>query len=109
MPELFIFEMDPTGGCCGFPADIPGLPPAEIMRQELIRRNRIANQIKNQLKIEVQRIFLRNASLLENKIVKDFVQKEGIKAFPVFLYGDKIIYSGNFPDFEIIAETLLKE
>ncbi|HUY00276.1 MAG TPA: arsenic metallochaperone ArsD family protein [Candidatus Deferrimicrobium sp.] len=109
MPELFIFEMDPTGGCCGFPADIPGLPPAEIMRQELVRRNRIANQVKSQLKIDVQRIFLRNASLLENKTVKAFVEKEGMKAFPVFLYGEKIIHCGNFPDFEIIAEKLSKE
>ncbi len=45
MPEFLIFELDPAGGFCGFPAEIPGLPPAETIRQELIRRNRITNQL----------------------------------------------------------------
>ena len=106
MPELLIFEMDPTGGFCGFPAEIPGLPPADIMRQELIRRNKIVKQLQNQLNINVKRVFLRNVSFLKDETVKSFVKQEGNKAFPVFLYGEKIIHSGSFPTFEEIAQKL---
>lgn len=106
MSGLIIYELDPTGGFCGFPAEIPGLLPADMMRQELIRQSRIANQIKRQLKIDVKRIFLRNAGDLDNQIVKNFIQKEGIKAFPVFLYEDKILFSGSFPAFEVLAEKI---
>ena len=59
MPELQIFEIDPTGGSCGFPAEIPGLPPADMMRQELIRRNNIVKKLENQLQIKVKRNFLK--------------------------------------------------
>ncbi len=106
MPELQIFELDPTGGCCGFPAEIPGLPPADMMRQELIRRNKIIKQLENQLQIKVQRNFLKTVSFLTNDIVKDFVRQKGNQAFPVFLYGNKIIHSGNFPSFEEIGPKI---
>lgn len=106
MVPLQIFELDPTGGFCGFPAEIPGLPPADMMRQELIRRNKVVKQIENELQIEVKRIFLRTVSYLENEIVEDFVRKEGNQAFPIFLYGEKIIHYGSFPDFETITQKL---
>ncbi|NVM55666.1 MAG: arsenic metallochaperone ArsD family protein [Candidatus Helarchaeota archaeon] len=106
MPDLYIFEMDPTGGYCGFPAEIPGLPPADVMRQELIRRNKVIKQLQSQLKIEVKRIFLKTVSFLKNEIVKAFVRQEGNNAFPVFLYGEKILHSGSFPSFEEIAQKL---
>jgi hypothetical protein len=104
--DLVIYELDPTGGFCGFPAEIPGLLPADRMRQELIRRSRVTNQIKKHFKIEVKRIFLRNAGALDNQIVKIFIQKEGIKAFPVFFYDNKILFSGSFPSFEVLAQKL---
>jgi len=104
--ELIIYELDPTGGFCGFPADIPGLPPAEIMREELVRQSQIVNQIRKQFAIEVKRIFLRNAGALDNQIVKSFVQKEGISAFPVFLYNNEILFSGSFPPFEVLAQKI---
>jgi len=106
MPDLIIYELDPTGGFCGFPAEYPGLPPAEVMRQELVRRSRIANQVKKQFKIEVKRVFLRNAGTLDNPIVKSFVQEEGIKAFPVFFYDNRILFSGNFPPFEVLSQKI---
>ncbi|MHA1650019.1 MAG: hypothetical protein ACTSYB_07480 [Candidatus Helarchaeota archaeon] len=108
MPELYIYELDPTGGYCGFPAEIPGLPPAELMRRELIRRNKITKQIKNQLKIDVKRIFLRKPGLIDNPIVKAYVKETGVQAFPVFLYNNKIIHAGSFPDPEILLEKIRK-
>ena len=106
MPDLIIYELDPTGGFCGFPAEIPGLPPVDIMRQELIRQSRVVNQLKKQLKIEINRNFLRNAGDANNPIVKSFVEKYGVKAFPVFLYGDKILHFGSFPPFEVISQKI---
>lgn len=106
MTELQIFELDPTGGCCGFPAEIPGLPPADMMRNELIRRNKIVKQLESQLQLTVKRNFLKTVSFLANDIVKDFVRREGNQAFPVFLYGDTIIHSGSFPPFEDIVAKI---
>jgi len=106
MPELQIFELDPTGGCCGFPAEIPGLPPADMMRQELIRRNNIVKKLENQLQIKVKRNFLKTVAFLSNEIVKDFVRQKGNQTFPVFLYGDKIIHSGSFPTLEVLAHEI---
>lgn len=108
MPDLIIYELDPTGGFCGFPAEIPGLPPVDMMRQELIRQSRVVNQLKKQLKIEINRNFLRNAGDADNPIVKSFVEKYGVKAFPVFLYGDKILHSGSFPAFEELAQKIME-
>ncbi len=106
MPDLIIYELDPTGGFCGFPAEIPGLPPVDVMRQELVRQSRVIDQLKKQLKIEVNRNFLRNAGAADNPIVKSFVEKKGIKAFPVFLYGDKILHFGSFPPFEVLDRKI---
>ena len=106
LPELKIFELDPTGGCCGFPAEIPGLPPADMLRNELIRRNKIVKQLENQLQIKVNRIFLKTVSFLADDLVKDFVRQKGSQAFPVFLYGEQIIHSGSFPTLEDIVQKL---
>lgn len=76
------------------------------MRQELVKRSRVVNQIKKQFNIEVKRVFLRNAGALDNQIVKNFIQKEGIKAFPVFLFNDEILFSGSFPPFEVLAQKI---
>ena len=106
MSELQIFELDPTGGCCGFPAEIPGLPPADMLRQELIRRNKIVKQLENQLQIKVKRIFLKTVSFLTHDLVKDFVREKGNQAFPVFLYSEKIIHSGSFPTLEEVVHEI---
>ena len=106
MPELQIFEIDPTGGSCGFPAEIPGLPPADMMRQELIRRNKIIKKLENQLQIKVKRNFLKTVAFLSNEIVKAFVRQKGNQAFPVFLYNNKIIHSGSFPTFEELVQKV---
>jgi Arsenical resistance operon protein ArsD len=106
MSELTIYELDPMRGHCGLPAEIPGLPPVDMMREELIRQSRVVNQLKKQLKIEINRNFLRNAGDADNPIVKSFVEKHGVKAFPVFLYGDTILHSGSFPAFEELAEKI---
>jgi hypothetical protein len=106
MPDLIIYELDPTGGFCGFPAEIPGLPPVDLMRQELIRQSHIVNQLKKQFKIEVNRNFLRNAGAADNPIVKSFIEKIGVKAFPIFLYGDRILHSGSFPAYEELAHKI---
>ena len=109
VPEtLYIYELDPTGGYCGFPAEISGLPPANVIRQELIRRNKIIKMIESELKITVKRIFLRNPGSVDNTLIKDFLKKEGNKAYPIFLSGTTIIHSGNFPDFEILSQKLTK-
>lgn len=109
LPDLIIYELDPTGGFCGFPADIPGLAPADMMREELVRQSQVVNQLRKQLKIEINRNFLRNAGDVDSPIVKSFVEKHGAKAFPVFLYGDKILHFGNFPDFEELVRKINEE
>lgn len=110
MNELIIFEMDLTGGTCGFPAPIPGLKPADQIRNELIRRNRIINNLKSTFNIEIERIFLKNVSFLNNEIVKNFIFNQGIDAMPVFLLdGNKIVHHGSFPDLDIISQILSKE
>lgn len=106
MPDLVIYELDPTGGFCGFPAEIPGLPPANLMRQELVRRSQIVNEIKRKLQIEIRRVFLRNAGAIDNQIAKNFVQQEGVKAFPIVLYGSKIIHAGSFPSVEELVQKI---
>ncbi len=107
MKQLVIYELDPTGGCCGFPAEIPGLPPADAMRHELVRRNRIAKQLESELNIQVKRIFLRSpGALIESSVVKSFISAQGNNAFPVFLVDETIIHSGNFPDYETIAKKI---
>lgn len=106
MKNLFIYELDLTGGTCGFPAQIQGQAPVEAIRNELIRRSRITTEIKNKLKIDVQRIILKNIGLLDNEIVKNFIKIEGIKAFPLFFFNNKIIHFGNFPEFEIIKKKI---
>ncbi|MHA1268030.1 MAG: arsenic metallochaperone ArsD family protein [Candidatus Helarchaeota archaeon] len=107
MPTLFIFELDPIGGFCGFPAEIPGLPSAEVMRQELIRRSQIIKELKRQFEnLQIHRIFLKTVIFLKNPIVKGFIQQKGKEAFPVFLLDDHIIHSHSFPDFEDIAKKI---
>ncbi|MHA1300679.1 MAG: arsenic metallochaperone ArsD family protein [Candidatus Helarchaeota archaeon] len=106
MVKLFIYELDLTGGTCGFPASIPGQAPADTIRNELIRRNRITKEIKKKLNIKVERILLKSVNYLNNEIVKDLLKKEGIRALPVFMLEEKIIYSGNFPQAEIIIQKI---
>ena len=106
MSKIIIYELDMSGGTCGFPAPIPGQPPVNKMRNELIRRSRITKRIRSELGIEVDRVILKNISFLDNEIVKDYLNKEGRSAFPVFLYKEKIIYSGDFPDFEVLHKLL---
>ena len=106
MPKLYIYERDPTGGTCGFPAEIPGLPSADFIRQELIRRNKIVKQIESTMKIEVKRIFLKNAGFAEGPLVKSFLRDKGSDALPIFIYKGTIIYHGNFPEFEILCQKI---
>jgi len=47
MSKLIIFEIDPTGGTCGFPAPLLGQSSTNVIRDELIRRSRITREIKN--------------------------------------------------------------
>ena len=109
MPSLTIYELDPTGGFCGFPAEIPGLPPADAMRQELIRRNKIIKNLENQQNIVIKRVFLRSpGSKIDNTHIISFLKEEGSKAFPIFLYRGKIIHSGSFPDFETLSQKLIE-
>ncbi len=107
MPELYIYEQDPTGGTCGFPADLPGFPSPNQIRDELIRRSKIIKQLENKLHLEVKRIFLKNPGFADNSVVKTLLKEQGSKAFPIFLYESKIIHFGTFPDFEILYEILL--
>ena len=106
MPKLLIYELDPTGGTCGFPAPIPGQPSVNSLRNELIRRSKITKEIRIKLKIEVERVLLKNISFLENQTVKELLKNEGRKSFPIFFYENKIIHWGNFPDTEIIIQKL---
>ncbi|MFX1298357.1 MAG: arsenic metallochaperone ArsD family protein [Promethearchaeota archaeon] len=110
MAILCIYETDPTGGWCGFPAEIPGLPPANSIRQELIRRNKIIKRLEFELKIEVKRVFLRTpGSPVDNPHVKTFLQEKGSKSFPIFLYGDEIIHSGTFPDLDTLSQKIMEK
>ncbi|MHA1379741.1 MAG: arsenic metallochaperone ArsD family protein [Candidatus Helarchaeota archaeon] len=102
MSKLYIYELDITGGTCGFPASVPGQAPVNIIRNELIRRNKITKDIKNQLNINIERIILKNISFLDNDLIKDLLKKEGIRAFPIFLLDGEIVHRGNFPDSKLI-------
>jgi len=95
---LYIYEKDPTGGLCGFPADIPGVPSADIIRNELIRRNRIIKKIEKLIDIKIERIIIKNISQIDNQLVKELLSEKGKEAFPIFLYNNRIIYYGKFPD-----------
>ena len=106
MSKLFIYELDPTGGTCGFPAPIPGQSSVNSLRNELIRRSRIVKDLRNKLKLDVERILLKSVSFLKDETVKDLLKNEGIKSFPVFIYEKKIIHYGDFPDTEIINKKL---
>ncbi|MHA1230245.1 MAG: arsenic metallochaperone ArsD family protein [Candidatus Helarchaeota archaeon] len=97
MKELKIYERDLTGGLCGYPAEIPGMPSAEEIRKELIRRNGAVRKVEKELGVKVDRIVVRMPSQIENKIVKDLLESEGIKAMPVFVLNKKIMHYGNFP------------
>ena len=110
MYDLVIFELDLTGGTCGFPAPIPGIGTADQIRNELIRRNRVIRQLNAHLNLSIERKFLKNISFLDNEIVKNFVFNQGIKSMPVFLLnGKRIIYYGSFPDAKILLDLILKE
>ena len=107
MDKIIIFELDLTGGTCGFPAKIPGIPSADQIRNELIRRNKVVKNIESTFNIEIKRNFLRNISYLENELVKNHVTKYGIKSMPIFLFNEKnIIHSGSFPDFDVLENKL---
>jgi len=110
MDELKIFELDLTGGTCGFPAKIPGIPSADQIRNELIRRNRAVKDIESNFNVKIKRNFLRNISYLEDELVKSHVTKNGIKSMPIFLLNNKdIIHTGSFPDYDAIETTLSSE
>ncbi len=101
MDKLEIFELDLTGGTCGFPANIPGIPSADQIRTELIRRNKGVKSIENKFNIKIKRTFLRNISYLDNEFVKNYISKNGIKSMPIFLFNEnEIIHSGTFPDLD---------
>lgn len=107
MPELYIYEQDPTGGTCGFPAELPGFPSSACIREELIRRSKIIKQLETKFHLEVKRIFLKNPGFADNSLVKNLLKEQGSKALPIFLYEGKIIHFGTFPDFETLHEILL--
>ena len=107
MAKLKIFELDLTGGTCGFPAKIPGIPSADQIRNELIRRNKVVKSIESKFNVKIERNFLRNINYLENEFVKNHVTKNGIKSMPIFLLNDKnIVHSGSFPDFDVIENKI---
>ena len=110
MDKIKIFELDLTGGTCGFPAKIPGIPSADQIRNELIRRNKVVKSIESKFNVKIERNFLRNISFLENEFVKNHVTKNGIKSMPIFLLNEKdIIHSGSFPEFEVIKTMIPHE
>ena len=106
MTILTIYEKDLTGGTCGFPANIPGMPSAEQIRNELIKRNRVIKQIEKSFDIKVNRIIIKNISQIQDTKVKELLFKEGNKAFPIFILKNKIIHFGSFPEFEVIYNIL---
>ncbi len=106
LSELVIYEKDPMGGTCGFPAELPGLPSASFIRQELIRKNKIVKQLENSLKISVKRIFLKTLTAINDLLVQNYLKEKGNQAFPIFLYNKRIIHSGNFPDFETLSTKI---
>jgi len=109
LPELIIYEKDPMGGSCGFPAELPGLPPALVIRQELTRRNKIVNQLKQTLKISIKRIFLKTITSLDNEIVQNYLKEKGSQAFPIFLFRNKIIHAESFPNSEELIQKLRQQ
>ena len=110
MDELVIFELDLTGGTCGFPAPIPGMSSADQIRNELIRRNKVIRVLKGQLNISIERKFLKNISFLDEEIVKTLVFNQGVESMPVFLFnGNKIIHYGSFPGVKELSSTIQNE
>ncbi len=106
MLKLYIYELDPTGGTCGFPAPIPGQRSVNSLRNELIRRSRVVKDLKNKLKLDVERVLLRSVSFLKDETVKNLLKTEGIKSFPVFIYNNKIIHYGTFPDIGTLIDKM---
>ena len=110
MDELVIFELDLTGGTCGFPAPIPGIGTADQIRNELIRRNKVVRELKASFELNIERKFLKNISFLDDEKVKTFIFDHGIKKMPVFLLnGTKIIHFGSFPDAKELASIISNE
>ena len=74
---------------------------------ELLRISTILNNL-NKLGIVVERYNLSNApqEFINNKVVNDFVNNNGVEGLPVIVVDDKIVITGRYPSNEEISKIL---
>lgn len=98
MKKMSIYEpaMCCETGICGVSVD-----------PELLRISTVVNSL-NKNGIEVKRANLNSApsEFVDNKVINDFVNKEGVEKLPAILLDDEVVMSGRYPSNAEFVELL---
>lgn len=98
MSKMKIFEpaMCCSTGVCGVSVDT-----------ELLRISTVLNNLKN-INVIVERYNLSNApqEFINNKVVNDFINENGVEKLPIVLIDDEIVIIGRYPNNIEISDLL---